>query len=372
MDSLVSHLGVRASFFSAPTSIMVSWKDEPLGPTSLIRVEPGIVDLGKLAEFDEVLEDVVDGKLTIPDATLRLDEIAIRGSRWPLPITACAFGLTSGTAAVLFGGGVAETGLSVCIGLCLVLLIRFHHRRASSVGTLEPIAAFSSAALAILGATILSNVDHRLVALASIVVLLPGLTLTTAFTELATRHLTSGTSRLAGAAVVLLMLILGVALAWRLGEVTNLVHHEPLLRQAVPAFATWGAILLAPLGFGIIFQARLRELPVIWITSLVGFLATYFGRDVLGNDLAGGAGALAVGLLSNLYARLEDRPAIIPLTPGILMLVPGSLGYRSLTAFLESDATLGTAMAFQTGLVAVSLVGGLLLSNLIIPPRRIL
>jgi uncharacterized membrane protein YjjB (DUF3815 family) len=93
---------------------------------------------------------------------------------------------------------------------------------------------------------------------------------------------------------------------------------------------------------------------------------------VLGNDLAGGAGALAVGLLSNLYARLEDRPAIIPLTPGILMLVPGSLGYRSLTAFLESDATLGTAMAFQTGLVAVSLVGGLLLSNLIIPPRRIL
>jgi len=41
-------------------------------------------------------------------------------------------------------------------------------------------------------------------------------------------------------------------------------------------------------------------------------------------------GALAVGVGSNLYALWRDRPAQVPLTPGVLILVPGSVGFRSL------------------------------------------
>ena len=59
-------------------------------------------------------------------------------------------------------------------------------------------------------------------------------------------------------------------------------------------------------------------------------------------------------------------------TPGILILVPGSLGYRSLTAFVNQDALEGLELAFATFLVAMSLVGGLLAANALIPPRRIL
>jgi uncharacterized membrane protein YjjP (DUF1212 family) len=372
MESVAQSVDVRASFFASPTSIMVSFRDQPQHATSLVRVEPGNVDLGKLAEFDEVLERLADGKIGATEALTELNQLASTGSRWPSALRACAFGWTSGTAAVLFRGGIAEAGLSACIGIAIVVLSLLLPRKPATVGLFEPMAAFLSAALAIIGAQLLPGVDHRLVALASIIVLLPGLTLTTAFTELATHHLTSGTSRLAGAAVVLLMLLLGVAMAWRLGEVLGFNAQSPLVRFPLPPIATYGAVLLAPFSFAILFEARAREFPVIWITCIVGFLATILGKEVLGSDLAGGAGALAVGLISNLYARWKDRPAIIPLTPGILILVPGSLGYRSLTAFLESDTTLGIAMAFQTGLVAISLVGGLLLSNVIIPPRRIL
>jgi uncharacterized membrane protein YjjB (DUF3815 family) len=60
------------------------------------------------------------------------------------------------------------------------------------------------------------------------------------------------------------------------------------------------------------------------------------------------------------------------MTPGILLLVPGSLGFRSLTSFLDDQALLGTEWAFQTGLVAVALVGGLLAANVVLPPRRVL
>jgi len=56
--------------------------------------------------------------------------------------------------------------------------------------------------------------------------------------------------------------------------------------------------------------------------------------------------------------------------PAILLLVPGSLGYRSLMAFIEQDKMVGLEFAFGTVLIAIAIVGGLLVSNLLAPPRR--
>ena len=83
-------------------------------------------------------------------------------------------------------------------------------------------------------------------------------------------------------------------------------------------------------------------------------------------------GAVVVGVGSNLYARLRDRPALVPLTPGIIVLDPGSLGYRSLTAFLDRETMAGVDFAFGMVIVAAALVGGILTANVVMPPRRIL
>ena len=52
------------------------------------------------------------------------------------------------------------------------------------------------------------------------------------------------------------------------------------------------------------------------------------------------------------------------------MLVPGSIGYRSLASFLADDVLSGVETAFRMALVAISLVGGLLLANVLFTPRR--
>jgi uncharacterized membrane protein YjjB (DUF3815 family) len=157
-----------------------------------------------------------------------------------------------------------------------------------------------------------------------------------------------------------------VALAWRLGG-----SDAPTASVApLPAWTAWLALLSAPPAFAILFEARVREFGVILATGIAGFVAARVGVGALGSDLAAFLGALVVGLASNLYARLADRPASVPLMPGILLLVPGSLGYRSLTSFLEREAMAGMDWAFQMGLVAVSLVGGLLAANVVLPPRR--
>ena len=55
--------------------------------------------------------------------------------------------------------------------------------------------------------------------LAGLIVLIPGFMLTIAIRELSTRHLASGTARLAGAGITFLGIIFGVALGNRLALV---------------------------------------------------------------------------------------------------------------------------------------------------------
>jgi len=106
---------------------------------------------------------------------------------------------------------------------------------------------------------------------------------------------------------------------------------------------------------------------------ITGWLA--YGSSKLGGawfdpELAAFMGALTVGLASNLYALLLDRPAQVTLVPGVLLLVPGSLGFRSVSSLLEREVITGVETAFQMVLIATALVAGLLVANVAVPRRK--
>lgn len=372
LSKVARSLGVEGSFLSTPTSVLVSFGPATRREVHLLRGDSGEVNLGKLVEFDEVLEGVERLAVDPDEATARVDRIAAAPSRFPAWISAASFGTASGGAAAFFGGGAHEIAVSFAMGIGIYLLGRVLPRRPDTIGIYEPAAAF----LAAFTALVLSRqvaLDDRVVTLASLIVLLPGLTLTVGFTELATRHLVSGIARVAGAAAVFLMLIFGVALGWRLGGAAAgpPVHGA----DPAPALAPWCTWLVAgvvPFAFAIILEARPREFGVVLAASVAGYTAARLGHQLLGSQLGPFLGALVVGVASNLYARRANRPALVPMTPGILLLVPGSLGFRSLTSFLDAEAVAGLSWAFQTGMVAISLVGGLLAANVLLPPRRVL
>jgi uncharacterized membrane protein YjjB (DUF3815 family) len=65
-----------------------------------------------------------------------------------------------------------------------------------------------------------------------------------------------------------------------------------------------------------------------------------------------------------------DRPAVITQVPGILLLVPGSVGFRGLAAMLDERIVSGIDTTFKMILTAVALVAGTLISSVIAPVRR--
>ena len=365
-------LGVEADFFSTPTSLFASLGRGESKRVHLVRVSPGEVNLGKLIEFDQVMEDVEGGRETSATALSRLEAIASAPPRYPTLVTALAFGVASAGAATFFGGGLSDLVLALVFGFALCFLGRLLEKSPEQVGVFEPLASFLVGFLSLVVTRTLLPADDRIVTLAGLIVLLPGLTLTVSLIDLATRHWVSGTARLAGAAAIFLTILFGVALAWRLGDAILPVDARPHATVALPAWSEWVAVACVPIAFAVILEARVSEIPVILAIAAAGYAAGRYGSLGLGADLGPFLGALVVGVLSNLYARVLDHPALVPSTPGILFLVPGSLGYRSLTSFLEREALQGAEWAFQTGLVAASLVGGLLAANVVLPPRRVL
>jgi uncharacterized membrane protein YjjB (DUF3815 family) len=55
--------------------------------------------------------------------------------------------------------------------------------------------------------------------------------------------------------------------------------------------------------------------------------------------------------------------------PGILLLVPGSVGFASLTALLDRNVVPGVETLFRTILMAVALAAGLLVASVVRPAR---
>ena len=90
----------------------------------------------------------------------------------------------------------------------------------------------------------------------------------------------------------------------------------------------------------------------------------------MGIEMGAFTGALLVGLGSNLHARVFNRPATVTLIPGILLLVPGSVGFSSLSSLIADDIVSGMEMAFTMSIMGVALVTGLLLAGSIVSPRR--
>lgn len=375
MTKLAASMGITSTFLYTPTALVISLEDDPSDPNNRIektvvrRVDAGSVDVEKLISFDDLLDEVAAGGVSVQEGRIglrRIDAAPSLYSRWVYSL-ACA--AACGAVAMILRASWVEVGVAGMVGLMVAGVELVQTRWQLESGLLEPVAGIMAATASLCFATYVMPIDDRLTTLAGLIVLIPGLKLTIGLTELAVGHLSAGTARIAGALVSLVTLFVGVALVWR---VAGVMRQLPNPHIAVPPWAPWMALVIAAIGFAIVFGAGLRQWPVILGVSIAGVTTNWILSPAFGVEIGAFAGSLVVGGGSNLYARIFDRPALVALTPSMLILVPGSLGYRSLAALLEQQTIEGVQFAFAMIVVAVSIVGGLLVANLVIPPRRIL
>ena len=371
MSVLAGRLGVTGQFFTTPTSIFASFGPPEEQRTALMRVEPAGVDLERMSLLDDLLREVEEGRRSPEDAIVRLRTITTAPDRHgPLLSIAC-FGVSAAAVARFLGGGGREIAAAAAIGLQTGALAQLAARRPAAARVFEWMAALAAALAALLWAVLIGPIVPLIAALAGLIVLVPGLSLTLAFTELATRNLVSGTARLAGAAMTILAIGFGLALGTRLQSLVG-PAAVALPIAPPPGWTVWLALAVSPFALAVLFRARPRDTGVIVAACVLAFTVARGGARLAGSEVGLLAAAFALGVAGNLYGRFLRQPAAVPVVPALVMLLPASLGVRSIATLLARDVVSGMELAFTLVVLATALAAGLLLANLVVPPRRAL
>lgn len=371
-------LHVNAEIWSTPTGLLLSLSDADVmhstQQTRVLRLEPGNVDLRALVQLDRIAEQVLAGHLTVEKAweTMRaIDRPFTAGDKLQM---VGAFGLASAAVAGLLGTGWLDIAVALVLGLIIGWIVLMSATRPHLAAASEAIAALVATTLATVFAHFVAPLSLQTVIVSALIVLMPGLSLTTAVTELATQQLVTGTTRFAGALTVLLKLTFGSVAATQV--LTAIDWTAPAAVPVVlPQIVEIVAAVAAAGSFAILFNAARRDVPLVMASAILGYVLTRAAGSWLGfadGTFAGGVffASLIVAALSNLYGRFAGRPGALVRLPGIMLLVPGSVGFRALGFVMEKDYAVGfdTLVAVMSALLA--LTAGLLFGALLVPPRR--
>jgi uncharacterized membrane protein YjjP (DUF1212 family) len=375
-------LGVNCEIWSAPTGLLLSLTDSceqrSLPLTRVLRLEPGDVDLAALVTLDNIAERVVAGELSIADARQRMSLLDRAPTRSDKLRAVGAFGLAAASVTALLRTGWVDVAVAAVLGLIIGWLAVSMRKYEHAAPALEAIAAFVATFLATMFSAY-SNMALSLqtVVIASLIVLMPGLTLTTAVAELAGQQLVTGTTRLAGAVMTLMKLTFGSLAASQL--LSALGVHAPLApAPSLPVAVEFVAMFAAAFAIATLFRAPKRDIPLVMGSAVLGYLLTRAGGAwlALGNPAAFSSAvffsSIVIAALANVYGRIAGRPGALVRVAGIMLLVPGSGGFRGLTSVMENNFTLGVETAVAVVGALIALVAGILFGSLIVPPRRYL
>jgi len=369
LGRVAGHLGLEGAVYATPTGLLTSFgrAGEPVR-TDLIRTATYGADLEKLAETGRLVDRVLAGRLGAEEALGHLEALASRPARWGGWALAGAYALAASGMAVVFGGGWREALLGALIGGLVGLCARALDGSRSQVSLLPLAGGLLSSLGGLALAALFPGVSQPVLVLSGFIVLVPGLGLLVSMQELGTGNLVAGASRLMGTGFVLLLLAAGVAVGQRLGGAW--FPAPPSDPQALPAWAALPAVALASFGFLVVFRGTPRDYPWTFLASLLAYGGAKAGAALLGPEAGAGAAALLLGAACNHYARLTRRPGAVLLLPSLMLVLPGSLGFRSFLLMLHKQTLEGLQAGFQSIFVAVALMLGLLLANALVPRRR--
>jgi uncharacterized membrane protein YjjP (DUF1212 family) len=373
-------LGLSAEVWSSPTAIIVSFADLGQGEesvaqvTQVMRLPPGDVNLARLCEADRIADAVIDGQMELREGFHLLRKLGTPDTfRQQLGVIA-SYGLCAASVvALLLHSAWPDLITAGVIGVIIGLITVASAGRPRLAAASEAISAMVATIIATVVSAYIVPLALKSVILGSLIVLLPGMALTTAVREISSQHLVAGVARMGGAVATLLKLTFGTVAASQLCEAIGIVPRNYAL-PPLPAWADWPSLILGAFSFAILFRAARSTWLVVMASVVLGYLATTWGGSISGS-LPGApfgvfVGGLLLGSLSNVYARYAHMPGAVVREPGIILLVPGSVSFRSVSYLLDRDASLGMDTGLLGITLLVSLVAGLLFGDLIVAPRR--
>lgn len=123
-----------------------------------------------------------------------------------------------------------------------------------------------------------------------------------------------------------------------------------------------GLSLLSSLAWGLLFNVPVHALFAGGLAGMIGWLVLYllpfWGAEVM---LSTFVAATVVSLFSQILSIYLRVPSTNFSVAGVIPLVPGSMAYKAMLAFVNGEYIHGITLATQTSMVAGAIASGLIL-----------
>ncbi|MGQ0648403.1 MAG: threonine/serine ThrE exporter family protein [Gemmatimonadaceae bacterium] len=364
---LADALGFHADCMATGTGIFLTIARDDKQWTEVIRVHVGAPDFARAVALHRLLALVRRAELSPDEGADRLQQLlAWRGetSWWK---TMAASGLLSASAALLLRGQWPELAMAITLGVLVGAALVVAGTR-PHLGPLMPVVLAAVGAAAAFSADNLGLRGVRPVPLliAGLVIFLPGWRLTVSMTELAQGHWTSGAGRFLAAITTLMLLIVGVVLGQQAVQSSDRLVIAPV--ESVPTWVRFLSPLVAAVAMTHLFSARRRDGFMIALTCIVTSLASILGGGWLGPTAGAFAGAFTAMAVGALIARRRNLPYPVLQQPATVLIVPGSMGFLSVSSLLNNNVNAAIQTGFQMLFVALTLALGAMVAQVALRP----
>ncbi|AUC22476.1 MULTISPECIES: threonine/serine exporter ThrE family protein [Polaribacter] len=355
--------GITGSFMDLPTWVNYVFYDEKNSYNYVECIPPGSLNLGAFSRIDELTNKVIDSGMEVDEIDKELKIIHAKTKEVNHFILTLAYAFAAGSFSLMIGTNWISFAFSILLGSLTYLFVYLANKSKYVESVLESLCALVVTIFACLLTFIFPDFNLGLTILASIIIFIPGLAITTALEEITSKSLVAGGAKLFDAMVVLFKQFFGVILG--LGLMTSLLdidltHYESNMPQwtifcAIPIFS----ICTLP-----IFQVRKKDMFFGILTGIFAFFITVFLSSGLGILVSTFIGTLTVVGISRIFGRISKTPKSVYLTQGIIMLVPGSKSFMGLSnSFFNPSITASANLFEEVTFILMAIIGGLLFAG---------
>ena len=406
MQSTAETLGISLDSFYLPGCMILSFSDAIKGSSEvrLVRCSEAL-HLGKLIDIHVVHKAVIRKQILTDQAINRLEEISSRSETYPQWLRVLLFGLTSLCfGPISYGARPIDLPLIFTLATLVGFLQLVIAPRSELYGyVFEITAAILVSCLGRAFGSISWGSDSMFcfsaISQASIVLLLPGFTITMSALGLQSKNMVSGAVRMVYAIIYTLFLAFGFMVGSAIyGAIDQNATSATTCSDEWPFW--WQIAFVVPFTvfFVLLNGGSWTKMPPMVVVTTAGWVVNHFSFQQFQSNtqIPQVLGALTVGLLSNLYSRLRQGLAIAIMHPAIYIQVPGSfaasgsllsglsiadlINHKSTDASTElagnhtSPSTLIASPMLDAGVsmieIAVSITIGLSVSALVVYPFR--
>lgn len=352
IQDVAKHIGVTVSCQVTTNTLNYQIEDPKTKERQVILqyIPLGSNNLGKLANLHKELQKAFSEDHDYETITKNIDAVMTKKKIYNEFFIALAYTIIPPSFLALIGASWITFLFSFLTGFISYIITKGVSRFNTSRYTLEFYTAFICSLLGCICKFFVPELDVIELSLASVILYVPGLTISIALEEISFNQFNSGAGFLFNSIMIFLKLFIGVYLGMSLGKFIFHLEEDVYINE-LPQWLHFIALPMLSAGLGVVFNTKTKDLVIGLTLAVIAFWGPMAFQNNIGWIFGTFISAFLITFLSIKLSRIRNVPPSVYLLQGIVILVPGSRLFMGLSHQFVNDPIIDNPSIGTSGLL---------------------